>query len=174
MINMVWAQANGRVLAKNGGIPWYLPADLAFFKAQTIGHPIVMGRNTFLSFKGRPLPQRRNIILTHDHDFKAPVDFEIMYSVAEVLAETVEKGDDLSVIGGRPIFDSFMSVADELVVTEIDADIEGDVFMPEIDTNTWQLVSSKVGVLDEKNKLPHVFNIYKRAAKISATEIMAD
>lgn len=162
MINMVWAEANGRVLAKNGGIPWNLPADLAFFKAQTIGHPIVMGRNTFLSFKGRPLPKRRNIILTRDRNLEVPEGFEVMYSVAEVLAATVEKGDDLSVIGGRPIFDSFMPVADELVVTEIDVDVPGDVFMPEIDTTVWYLESSTIGDLDERNTLPHVFKIYKR------------
>lgn len=160
---MVWAEANGHVIAKQGNIPWQLPADLAFFKQETIGHPIVMGRNTFKAFNNRPLPQRTNIVLTHDADFQAPDGFVVMHSVDEVLAATVNKGLDLSVIGGVAIYDSFMPYADELAVTEVALDVDGgDAFMQPVDLNVWQLVAQRVGQIDTRNTLAHTFKIYQR------------
>lgn len=163
MINMVWAEAHDHVIAKDGNIPWRLPADLAFFKQETIGHPIVMGRNTFKTFNNRPLPQRTNIVLTHDETFVAPAGFEVMHSVDEVLAATVEQGLDLSVIGGVAIYASFMAYADELAITEVDLDIPGgDAHVPPVDLTTWQLIEERAGVLDERNTIPHTFKIYRR------------
>ncbi|CAH0415752.1 dihydrofolate reductase [Periweissella fabaria] len=163
MINMVWAEAHDHVIAKDGNIPWRLPADLAFFKQETIGHPIVMGRNTFKTFNNRPLPQRTNIVLTHDENFVVPAGFVVMHSVAEVLAATVEQGLDLSVIGGVAIYDSFMPYADELAVTEVDLAVPGgDAQVAPVDVTTWQLVEERVGILDERNTIPHTFKIYRR------------
>lgn len=163
MINMVWAEAHNHVIAKDGKIPWHLPADLAFFKKETIGHPVVMGRNTFKTFNNRPLPGRTNIVLTHDTNFSVPAGFVVMHSVDEILAATVEKGLDLSIIGGVAIYDSFMEYADELAVTEVDLNIDGgDAKVAPIDLTVWRLVEEQVGQLDEKNTIPHTFKKYHR------------
>lgn len=160
---MVWAEANSHVIAKNGKIPWNIPADLAFFKQETIGKPIVMGKNTFKSLNNKPLPKRTNIVLTHDKNFTVPEGFIVMHSVKEVLEETVKKGFDLSIIGGVAIYDSFMPYADELAVTEVDLTVDGgDAIMPAINLNDWKLVNTRVGQLDEKNTIAHTFKIYQR------------
>lgn len=161
MINMVWAEAHGHVIAKDGNIPWKLPADLAFFKKHTIGKPIVMGRNTLLSFNGRPLPGRENIVLSHDKNLVVPEGFILKNSVAEVLEYT--KGRDVSIIGGRAIYDSFMPYADELLVTEVEIDVPGgDTIMEPVDLSIWAVVKEIPGVLNERNTLKHTFKIYHR------------
>ncbi|QBO37163.1 dihydrofolate reductase [Periweissella cryptocerci] len=162
MIKLIWAEAHNHVIADKGDIPWKLPADQQFFKQLTLNHPIVFGRNTLLSFRGRPLPKRTNIVLSHDTKLEVPAGFTLMHSIEEVMAFAKAQNDDLYVIGGKGIYQSFMPYADELIVTEIDADISGDTQMDAIDLDTWQVVNRVVGTVDEKNIYPHIFKTYQR------------
>ncbi|WP_019122132.1 dihydrofolate reductase [Brevibacillus massiliensis] len=155
MISLIAAYANGRVLGKDGKMPWHLPGELQYFKQVTSGHTVVMGRKTFESI-GRPLPNRRNVVLTRRHDFAAP-GVEVAHSKREVL----ELGD-VMIIGGAELYALFIDDADRLYLTEIELDTDGDAFFPEWDRDQFTLVSATPGKVDEKNPLPHTFYVYER------------
>lgn len=160
MISLIVAYAHGRVIGHAGKIPWRLPNDARYFKRVTTGHTIVMGRKTFASI-GRPLPQRRNIVLTRDAASNL-AGIEVMHSKQDVLALT----DDVFVIGGEAIYRQFLDVAERLYITEIDLATEGDTFFPAWEPQDFTLVFAHDGVLDEKNREPHSFYVYQR--RISA------
>jgi dihydrofolate reductase len=159
MIGLLVAYAHGRVIGKDGTIPWRLPNDLRYVKRLTTGHTVVMGRKTFDSI-GRPLPNRRNIVLSHDTTLTLP-GVEVVHSVEEAL-RLVAGQDDLFVLGGESIYRQFLPLADRLYITEVDYTTEGDTFFPEWDRSAFHLISQQAGTLDEKNTLPHVFYVYER------------
>ena len=152
---MIVAYAHGRVIGRDGKIPWHLPNDLRYFKRITTDHTVVMGRKTFESI-GRPLPQRRNIVLTHCHDMQL-AGVEVVHSKQEVLALK----DDIFILGGEAVYRQFIDVADQLYITEIALDTEGDAFFPAWNPQDFMLISSQEGVVDEKNIFPHVFYVYQ-------------
>ncbi|MBV9713229.1 MAG: dihydrofolate reductase [Ktedonobacteraceae bacterium] len=155
MVSIIVAYAHGHVIGRDGKIPWHLPNDSNYFKRITTGHTVVMGRKTFASI-GRPLPQRRNIVLTHDHDMRL-AGVEVVHSKQEVLAL-----DDAFIIGGEAVYRQFIDIADRLYITEIALDVEGDTFFPAWNPQDFMLVSEQEGMLDEKNTLPHTFYVYER------------
>ncbi len=124
---------------KNGGIginnqlPWHLPEDLAHFKNTTSGHPIIMGRKTYDSI-GRPLPKRRNIVISRNAEWNQ-TGVETVNSIEQALSLLGE--DDAFVIGGAQIYQQAMSVASQLIVTEIQAEYACDAFFPTIDPHVW-------------------------------------
>ncbi|GAA0137228.1 dihydrofolate reductase [Paenibacillus sp. YSY-4.3] len=130
-----------------------------FFKQQTKGKTVVMGRKTWESLRVRPLPGRRNIVLTGDRSYEAE-GAEVVYSVDEVL--DIAKNDDLMVIGGGSVYGQFISHADRLFVTRIDAEFEGDVHFPPLDWSQFVLAEEISGIRDEKNLYDHRFMIYER------------
>lgn len=139
-IGLIWAQAHGGVIGNDGGMPWHIPEDLAHFKATTLGSPVVMGRRTWESFPARfrPLPGRRNIVITRQPDFDAD-GAEVVHSLEDALA--LVTAEPLTwVIGGAQVYRASLPLAERLEVTEIDADFDGDAFAPEID-ETWTLES---------------------------------
>ncbi len=119
-----------RVIGRDGTLPWHLPEDLAFFKKTTSGHPIVMGRKTYESI-GRPLPKRRNIVLTRDQGWSAP-GVEVIYGV-----EDLEKLPGLDgrvfIIGGAEIYAAFMGRLDDLLVSHVVGAHPGDTWFPEFE-----------------------------------------
>lgn len=155
MINIVVAYANNRVIGHNGSVPWHLPSDLKFFKQITSNHTVVMGRKTFESIR-QPLPNRRNIVLTHSNDFHFP-GVEVMHNTQDVLAL-----GDIFIIGGENIYRQFIDVTERLYITEIALEIEGDTFFPAWDQHAFTLISTQEGTLDENNRIPHTFSIYQR------------
>ncbi|HEX4745244.1 MAG TPA: dihydrofolate reductase [Gaiellaceae bacterium] len=130
MISLVAAVARGGVIGRDGGLPWSLPEDLAHFREITMGHPVVMGRKTWESLpeRFRPLPRRRNVVVTRNPAWSAE-GAERAGSLDEALA-LVEGAERVSIIGGGEIFAAALLVADELLVTEIDVDVEGDTYFP--------------------------------------------
>jgi dihydrofolate reductase len=124
------AMTPDRVIGRGGGLPWHLPADLAFFKRTTTGHPIVMGRKTYESI-GRPLPTRRNIVLTRDPDWSAP-GVEIIHR-PENLAALPDLDGTVFIIGGAEIYAVFLPRTDELLVTHVAEHHDGDTFFPEFE-----------------------------------------
>lgn len=123
-----------RGIGINNALPWHLPEDLAHFKRTTSGHPIIMGRKTFESI-GRPLPNRRNIVVTRNRDWQHE-GAETVGSLEEALQKL--NGADRYIIGGAQIFTEAMPVTDRLIVTEIDHEFPCDTFFPEIDKSVWQ------------------------------------
>jgi dihydrofolate reductase len=139
-LNMIFARARNGVIGQNNTLPWHLPEDLAHFKATTLGQPVIMGRKTWdsLPLKFRPLPGRMNIVVTRQTDWLSE-GAHVVHSVNEALQDC-PTGAQPWVIGGAELYRLAMPIATRVVVTEIDADYEGDAFAPELDAS-WQEAS---------------------------------
>ena len=139
-VGLIWAQARGGVIGKDGVLPWHLPEDMAHFKRTTVGAPVLMGRKTWDSVppRFRPLPGRQNIVITRDAHWHAP-GAERAGTLEEALA-LCAAAQTVWVTGGAEIFRLAIPRADVAVITEIDADFEGDAFAPEIGA-PWQQIA---------------------------------
>jgi dihydrofolate reductase len=126
-VRMIWAEARDRVIGADGGIPWHVPGEQALFKQRTAGATVVMGRATWESLpeRVRPLPGRRNVVLTRDPAWHAE-GAEVATSVEDVLA----RYPDVWVIGGAAIYAAFVPFAELIVRTEIDLEVTGDTHAP--------------------------------------------
>lgn len=160
-VSIIVATAKDGVIGKSGGLPWYLPAELTRFKQITMGHPIIMGRKTHESI-GRALPGRKNIVITHDKNYKAE-DCEIVTSLEEALKKA-SGADEVFVIGGESIYDLALPLADKLYVTLVDARVDGDRFF-QFDEQQWKQVASAKHMADEKNKYNYEFTVWEREGK---------
>jgi dihydrofolate reductase len=131
MLGMIWAQARDRVIGRDGDIPWYLPEDLAHFRRVTHGQPVIMGHTSWdaLPATYRPLPGRRNVVLSRDRGFLAP-GAEVAPSL--IAALELLRGEDAWICGGARVYAEALPLADVLVVTDIDLDVDGDAWAPEI------------------------------------------
>ena len=158
MISFLLAMDKQGTIGKDNDLPWHLPADLKNFKKVTMGHAVIMGRKTYDSI-GKPLPGRRNIILTHDPDFLAD-GCEVYHSPEKVL-DQIKDEEEAFVIGGAQIFAAFQAYAERMYITLIDHLFEGDTFFT-FNKDEWKLVSDAPGVVDEKNIYPHRFQIYDK------------
>lgn len=134
LLTLVVAKARNGTIGRDNALPWHLPEDLAHFKRTTLGAPIIMGRKTYDSI-GRPLPGRRNIVVTRNPDLRIE-GCEVVTSLedAQRLCAGVEQ---MFLIGGAQLYAEAMPCADRLIVTEIDADVEGDAVFPPIDRARW-------------------------------------
>lgn len=157
MISLVVAIDRQRGIGVNNALPWRLPEDLAFFKRTTSGHPIIMGRKTFDSI-GRPLPNRRNIVISRNPDW-SHAGTERAGSLDEAVA--LAGGGEVFIIGGGQIFDEAIKIADRLVVTQIDAVYPCDAFFPPIDPSAWKAVSREEHHSAD-NGWDYAFVIYER------------
>ncbi|MGF7121475.1 dihydrofolate reductase [Rhodococcus sp. AG1013] len=159
MIGLIWGQTTAGVIGRDNTIPWRVPEDMAHFKDTTMGHPVVMGRLTWDSLppKFRPLPGRRNIVVTRQSGWTT-AGAETANGIEEALALV---GDTAWVVGGTQIYTAAMPFADLLSVTEIDADIEGDAFAPEIG-DEWVVGDTGDWHISEKSGLRYRFLTYVR------------
>lgn len=130
-ISLVAAMANNRVIGKDNNMPWHIPSELKYFKKITLGKPIVMGRKTFESL-GRPLPGRKNIILSNRMNSSQNPNPQVVW-VSGVKQAIAAAGpvDELMVIGGGKIYETFLPLADRLYVTEIELNVDGDTYFPD-------------------------------------------
>jgi dihydrofolate reductase len=133
-LNLIVAYARNRTIGRDNTLPWKLPGDLAHFKRTTLGCPIVMGRKTWDSL-GRPLPGRRNIVITRDTT-KALAGAEGFASLLQAL-EAVKEAEQVFIIGGAQIYQQALPLVDRIVATEIQADIEGDAVFEPLDQAVW-------------------------------------
>ena len=137
-LTIVAAVASNLALGKNNQLLWHLPADLQFFKKTTLNHPIIMGRKTWDSL-GRPLPGRRNIVISRDGS-KAAQGAEFVTSLAEAL-KRLSPNEHAYIIGGAQIYQQALPLVDHVVATEVKAVVEGDAFFAALDTSQWKEVS---------------------------------
>lgn len=160
-ISCIVAMTPERVIGKDNQIPWYLPADLQYFKKTTLGHHVIMGRNCFESI-GRPLPKRTNIIVTRDAFFISS-NCLIARSIPEALELAFLDGEEeVFIIGGGQIYDQTKDLWNKLYITEVLCNEPGDVFFPATDPDTWQLVSEEKHSRDEKNAFDYIFKEFIR------------
>lgn len=161
IISIISALAKNRVIGKSNSLPWYLPADLKHFKETTLGKPIVMGLNTFKSIGQKPLPGRKNIVLSNDDNYKVPAGCFLAKSISEVL-EMAKEEKELMVCGGASVYNQFLPLADKLYLTYIDHDFDGDILFPEFSINDWQEIKREDHQPDEKNPYHYSFVILER------------
>ncbi|MFM5472157.1 type 3 dihydrofolate reductase [Aeromonas veronii] len=160
-ISMIAAMAHDRVIGKDNQMPWHLPADLAHFKRVTLGKPVLMGRKTFESI-GRPLPGRRNLVISRNPDYQAE-GIEVVGSVEAALALLAGSSvEELMVIGGGHLYAEMLPSADCLYLTRIDLAVEGDTRFPAFDDGQWQRIECESHPADEKNPHPYSFEIWQR------------
>jgi dihydrofolate reductase len=134
-ISMIVARTRNLVIGKENKIPWKISADLQFFKKVTMGYPIIMGRKTWESI-GRPLPGRRNIVVSRNTSYSA-VGAELVSSLEQAL-DSLKEFKRVFVIGGQQLFNQAFPLADELFITEIELQVEGDTYFEIPDPSNWQ------------------------------------
>ncbi|HEB62497.1 MAG TPA: dihydrofolate reductase [Bacteroidetes bacterium] len=161
IISCIVAKTKNNVIGKDNKMPWYISDDLKYFKKITSGHTIILGRKNFESI-GKALPNRTNIVLTRDKNFKCNGCI-VMDSIEKALKYAYESGENEAfIIGGGQIYDQSVEYWDKMYITEIDTELEGDVFFPEQDKKEWKLISEECHRKSEKNEYDFCFKIYER------------
>ncbi|WP_408006226.1 dihydrofolate reductase [Pseudalkalibacillus sp. A8] len=160
MISLLLAMGKNRVIGKDNDLPWHLPEDLKWFRRVSTGHTVIMGRRTYESI-GKPLPNRKNVIVTNDKNYQAEGCI-VTHSIDEALQQD---GDEQIVIGGTNVFKQVLDRAERIYLTYIDEEFDGDTFFPEIDESEWELKSKEKGIKNEKNPYDYYFMIYERKGK---------
>ena len=167
IVSAIVAVAKNRVIGRDNDIPWYLPADLKYFKRTTLDHHIIMGRKSFESI-GKPLPKRTNIIITRNPFFIAS-NCLIANTIEEALEIAFDHNEtEAFIIGGGEIYRQSLPFLDRIYLTEVDIEPEGQVLFPELNSDEWITVSEESHQADEKNEYDYVFKVLER--KASRTE----
>lgn len=158
MISLIAALAADRIIGMENAMPWNLPADLAWFRRNTLNKPVIMGRLTFESI-GRPLPGRLNIVVSRqpgNHDGVTWVT-----SLAEAV-QAAGEAEEIMVIGGGRIYEQMLPHAERLYLTHIDAEVEGDTHFPDYEPDEWQSTFSEFHDADALNSHSYCFEILER------------
>ncbi|MBE9915711.1 dihydrofolate reductase [Paenibacillus donghaensis] len=158
-MTFIWAMDRNRVIGRNNALPWRLPRDMAFFKEQTMGKKMLMGRKTWESFGAKPLPGRTSIVMTRDPGYTA-AGAQVIHTLEEALEHAKE--GELMVIGGSEIYRMLLPYVDRLLITKIEESFEGDTYFPEIDESEWECIQEVQGIRDEKNPYDYRFFTYIR------------
>jgi dihydrofolate reductase len=158
-ISLIVAAATNGTIGSDGELPWHPPDDLRNFKRLTTGKPIVMGRKTFDSI-GRPLPDRRNVVITRDPDFVA-AGCDVVTS-PEAALELLRDVAEIMVIGGGQIYGVFLPLADRVYLTRVRAEVDGDVVFPELDENEWTQISSDSHDADATHRFAFDVMLFER------------
>ncbi len=154
IISLIAAVSENFAIGKDKKLLWHLPADLKFFKEKTLGHCIIMGRKTFESV-GKPLPGRRNIVITRNENWKAE-GVEVVKSLEEALSLSKDDAEPM-IVGGAEIYTLALPLANRIYLTQVEVHIEGDTFFPYISVEDWTVTSDVFHPKDEKNTLDFSF-----------------
>ncbi len=155
---MVAAMAKNRVIGKDNQMPWHLPADLKHFKNVTMGKPVIMGRKTFESI-GRPLPGRKNIVISRNSDFKAQ-GCTVVCSIDKAISEA-SGVEEVMIIGGGFLYSQMLDQADKLYLTFIELEVDGDTQFPAFEHLKLNEVKRSLHLADDKNPYNCTFVDYK-------------
>ncbi len=161
---MIAAMSQNRVIGKNNDLPWNLPDDFKFFKTTTQGHHVILGRKNYesLPHKFRPLPNRTNIVITRKDGYGQSDEIEVVNSLEKALKIAKDNNEEEAfIIGGGEIYKLGLSFASRIYLTEINAEIEGDVYFPEFDKSTWKEVNREYHPIDDKHPYSFDFVIYE-------------
>lgn len=170
IISMIAAMDENRLIGAGNALPWHLPADFKHFKQVTMAKPIIMGRKTFESI-GRPLPGRKNIVLTRgefNHD--GVVTVHSIEAALREASQAVNADDDTAevmIIGGANLYQQMIAKADKLYLTHVKTKSEGDAWFPELDMSEWEIISQQSVSADEKNNYDFDIIEYQRRESAS-------
>lgn len=164
IISLIAALTENRVIGKNNDLPWHLPDDMKYFMQTTKGHYVIMGRKNWDSIpeKFRPLPNRTNLVITRQPDFRAP-GATVVNSLNQALEIARTAGQpEVFVIGGAEIYRLALPLASRLYLTEIQTQLQGDTFFPDYDRQAWVERSRNHHSADERHLFPFDFVIYDK------------
>ncbi|OFS45553.1 dihydrofolate reductase [Staphylococcus sp. HMSC057A08] len=150
-LSILVAHDQQRVIGYKNALPWHIPNDLKHVKQLSTGHTLVMGRKTFESI-GKPLPNRKNVVLTRDNNFK-PDGVEVIHTIDDIY----NLEGHVFIFGGQTLFEVMIDKVDDMYITVVDGKHQGDIFFPPYTFEDWTVASSEEGQLDEKNTIPHTF-----------------
>lgn len=162
-LTVIVASAKNNVIGKDNQLPWHLPRDLAYFKAVTMGCPIIMGRKTYESI-GKALPGRLNIVITRNKSYHLQ-DASVVNSLLDAIALAQDKApqaSEIHIIGGAEIFSQAIEVVDKIYLNRVLHDFEGDTWLPEINWSQWRLIKETHHAPDEKNAYAMNFEVYEK------------
>ena len=159
MLSLIVAMTENRVIGKDNDLPWKLPNDLKWFKKHTLGNPIIMGRKTWESI-GRPLPGRRNIIVSRNTEYQAD-GAEVVHSLDEAL-QLIGCAEEALVIGGAGLYEVAFPAAQRLYLTQVHAHISGDTVFPEFDRSAWTVRSEERHPADDTHAFDYSFLVLDR------------
>lgn len=160
-ISSIVAASENNAIGKDGGMPWHLPDDLAFFKKHTSGHPVIMGRKTFDTL-GKPLRNRANLVLTRDVNFQVD-GAEIFHDIEQAIEKAKQlDSEEIFIIGGANIYKQSMDYCDRIYLTRVHSTFEGDAFFPELNMDEWETVYEEFHAKDERHAAAFTFYILER------------
>jgi len=161
-ISLIVAKAKNNVIGKDNGLVWKLSADLRHFKNTTTGHHLIMGRKTFESTE-KPLPNRTSVVVTRNENYDIPEGHLVVTDLKDALNLCKQKGlAKIFISGGGEIYKIALPLVDEMIITEVDAQPEGDTFFPEVNWSNWQEISREHHEADEKNEYSFDVVVYRR------------
>ncbi|NVJ86020.1 MAG: dihydrofolate reductase [Algoriphagus sp.] len=164
-ILIIAAKAKNNVIGKNNELVWRLPADFKRFKALTTGNYLLMGRKTFESL-GSPLPNRTHLVITRDKNYQVPAGHFVFQTIEDAFTFCNKLDvDKLFVIGGGEIYKQTLPLADKMILTEVEANPEGDTYFPEFDPNEWKEVFREYHPADSKHRYPFSFVDYEKVSE---------
>jgi dihydrofolate reductase len=158
-LSIIVAMDDNQLIGKDNALPWHLPADLGYFKKTTTGKTVLMGRKTYESI-GRPLPNRRNVVVSRNTDFQAE-GCEVVGSI-EAALDLAKDDDEVMVMGGASFYEQMLPSADRLYITQIEGEHEGDAYFPKFNRSEFSEISRESHIPDEKNQHTYHFTILER------------
>ena len=161
-ITLIVAAAENNAIGKNNQMLWHLPDDFKYFKQHTLDHSVVMGRKTYESI-GKPLPQRRNIVLTRDLNWSTE-DVDVANSLDEVLTYCRDERE-IFIIGGAKIYQQALPLADRVLLTRVHTSLDGDAYFPELPETAWHRVHTEEHPHDERHAYSFTFETWQKISK---------
>jgi len=160
MISIIAAISDDFGIGKNNDLLWNIPEDLKRFRKLTYGNTVIMGRKTWESLPRKPLPGRKNIVITDipGERFEGAVN---AFSIGDALAKCGE-GEDIFIIGGGSIYRQFLPLADRLIITHVHKSAPADVYFPKIDRSIWKIIEKQEFKTDGVNEIPYTYLVYAR------------
>src|SRR5690606_2991123 len=170
IVSLIAAVSRNNVIGKDNDLPWNLPDDMKYFMQTTSRHHVIMGRKNYESIpeKFRPLPSRVKIVVTRKRDYEAP-GCHVVHSLEDAFAIPMQsEQEEVFVIGGADIFRQSLPYADRLYLTEIHAEVEGDILFPEFDRSEWKELSRVPHEADDRHRYPFDFVVYERRDELAS------
>lgn len=158
-VSAIVAAAENNAIGKDNELLWHLPNDLRFFKQTTSGHAVIMGRKTYESV-GKPLPNRRNLVVTRQKDYVLE-GAEVVHSLEAALARCSDE-TEVFIVGGAEIYRQALPFTHRVYLTRVHAELPGDAYFPDLDERDWVLVSEEKHNPDERHAYGYSFQVYER------------
>lgn len=159
-LSIIVAVGKNLEIGKSNQLLWHISNDLKNFKNLTLGHTVVMGENTWNSLPKKPLPNRKNLVLSHQTD--KVLEGAIVFNNIDDLIDSVEHEEKVFIIGGAMIYKQFIDIVDTIFITRVDKEFDADTFFPEMPDDIWNLTSGNNWLHDDESNLDYSFEIYYR------------